>query len=520
MQADVFDVLVIGAGVSGIGMGCALKTRCPNKKFAILERRERLGGTWDLFRFPGVRSDSDMHSYAYQFRPWRSFKVLGDGASIRSYLAETAREFAVEPHIIYGVEVNTASWSSATQLWTLHVAARSGRQPQKYRCRFLVMGTGYFDYAAGYRPSIPGLEQFAGPVVHPQQWPENLDYRNKRVIVIGSGATAITLVPALAQSAAQVTMLQRSPSYLLSLPTHDRLARLLCRFVPSAWAFALGRRLSITVGNLIYYASRRWPERLRKLLVASVRKQLQGSADMRDFEPHYGPWDQRLCIVSDGDLFERIRAGKVQVVTDEVECVEADHVRLKSGRSIEADIVVTATGFSLKALGGIDVRIDGKRYQVPENMLYKGVLLQGLPNLAWIVGYVNASWTIKAEMAATYICNLLKHMDANGHAVAIAHDREGCRLDDNIMSVLDAGYVKRSGSELPRQGSKAPWRVTHNQRVDRRLLIEAPIEDGILSFERARRPARSAQAYVRSDSDRKVRGASLWAYPRRISSSG
>lgn len=491
MQSTVFDVIIIGAGVSGIGMACTLKTRCPNKTFAILEQRQSLGGTWDLFRFPGVRSDSDMHSYAYPFRPWRSFKVLGDGASIRNYLTETAREFGIEPHISYGIEVDKASWSSTTQQWTLRTATRSGQQPQEYRCRFLVMGTGYFDTAAGHRPSIPGLEQFAGPLVHPQQWPENLDYRDKRVIVIGSGATAITLVPAMAQSAARVTMLQRSPSYLLTLPTHDPLVRLLCCVMPKAWAFAVGRHLSITVGNFIYHASRRWPERTRKFFLEGVRRQLKGAADMRDFEPRYGPWDQRLCIVSDGDLFERIRAGKVQVVTDEIERVEVDHVRLKSGRRIEADIVVTATGLNLKALGGIDVRVDGQAYQVCEHMLYKGVLFESLPNLAWIMGYINASWTIKADMAATYICNLLKHMDLNGHTVAVAHDREGCRLDDNIMSALDAGYVKRSGSNIPRQGSKAPWRVTHNQRIDRGVLLEEPIEDGILSFQHAGGSAQS-----------------------------
>lgn len=495
MKSNIFDVLIIGTGVSGIGMACTLKTRCPNKTFAILEGRARLGGTWDLFRFPGVRSDSDMHSYAYGFRRWRSFKVLGDGASIRNYLTETVREFGIEPHISYGVKVSTAEWSSTTQLWTLRTTASSGQQAREYRCRFLVMGTGYYDYAAGHCPPIPGLEQFAGLVVHPQQWPENLDYRDKRVIVIGSGATAITLAPAMAQSAACVTMLQRSPSYLLTLPTHDRLVQLLCRMMPKAWAFAIARRLSIAIGNYLYRRSRRRPEQMRKFFLEGVRRQLKGAADMRDFEPRYRPWDQRLCIVSDGDLFERIRAGKVQIVTDEIERVEADRVRLKSGRSIEADIVVTATGLNLKALGDIGVRVDGQPYQVHDHMMYKGVLFEGLPNLAWIVGYVNASWTIKADMVATYICNLLKHMDAKGHGVAIAQDREGCCLDSNIMSVLDAGYVKRSWSNIPRQGRKAPWHVTHNQRVDRRLLVDDPIEDGILSFERAGSSAQSEPAY-------------------------
>lgn len=478
MQTETFDVLIIGAGVSGIGMACALKTQCPRKTFAILERRERLGGTWDLFRFPGVRSDSDMHSYAYSFRPWRNFKLLGDGDSIRHYLADTAQAAGVDRHIRYGIRIREAHWSSAEQSWTL--MAHEDAQPRTYRCRFLVMATGYYDQDEGYSPAIPGLERFGGQVVHPQHWPAQLDHAGKRVVVIGSGATAVTLVPALARTAARVTMLQRSPGYLLSLPSDDTLARLLCRVLPSRWAFALARRLSIAMANGVYRSARRWPGAMRRLLLGRVRAQLPDGAGMRDFEPRYEPWDQRLCVVADGDLFKQVRAGRAEVITGEIAGFGTDRVRLASGREVEADLVVTATGLKLQTFGGITVRVDGTPYRPGDHLFYKGVLLEGLPNLAWIVGYINASWTLKAEMASSYVCRLLRHMDAHGMGMAAAHDREDCRLDQNIMSALKAGYVQRAGSAIPRQGSKDPWRVTHDQRVDRRLLMDAPIEDGIL----------------------------------------
>jgi cation diffusion facilitator CzcD-associated flavoprotein CzcO len=482
MTTEVLDVVIIGAGVSGIGMARALKRECPHKRFVVLERRSRPGGTWDLFRFPGVRSDSDMHSYAYATRPWRSFKTLCDGASIRQYLEDSAREAGVDGAIRYGVRVREADWSSADQLWTLRVEAGDAATVLELRARFLVLGTGYYDHDHGHRPDLPGIDGFAGPVVHPQHWPEELDHAGKRVVVIGSGATAITLVPAMARSAAKVKMLQRSPSYLLALPSEDRLTQLLSRLLPSRWAFAAGRRLAIGVGNAIYRGSRRWPRAMRRLLLAQVRRQLAGTAPLADFEPRYAPWEQRLCIVSDGDLFERIRAGKAAVVTDEIDGFEAGRVRLRSGRSIEADIVVMATGLQLQSFGGMAVSVDGRPYAPGAHMMYRGVLLENLPNLAWIVGYINASWTLKADLAAAYVCRLLRHLDANRLAVAVARDREDCRLDETIMSPLQAGYVQRAAGAIPCQGRKAPWRMTHDYRLDRKALLDAPIADGILEF--------------------------------------
>lgn len=494
MQSQVLDVLIIGAGVSGITMACALVTHCPDKRFEILERRVRLGGTWDLFRFPGVRSDSDMHSYAFSFRPWRSDRVLGEGSAILDYLDDTVREFGVAHAIRYRVRVSEISWSSVTQTWTVRASVGESGEQRLWYCRFLVMGTGYYDHDAGYQPKLPGLEQFTGTVVHPQHWPAALDYAEQRVLVIGSGATAVTLVPAMARRAAHVTMLQRSPTYLWTMPSVDRLSPRLARWVSTPRARALIRRLSITAPEFIYRAARRWPATMRRLLLASVRNQLKGAAPMRHFEPDYQPWDQRLCVVSDGDLFERIRAGKVEVVTDEIERFDAAGVVLRSGRRIAADLVVLATGLKLQSLGGIAVRIDGTPYQPGEHLLYRGVLLEGLPNLAWIIGYINHAWTLKAEMAARYICRLLHHMDGHGQAVAMASDRAGRQSDGNVMSALRAGYIRRAAGELPRQGVDSPWRVTHDRRIDRQLLLREPIDDGILSFEAHRSPSPSAVA--------------------------
>lgn len=491
MPDEILDVLIIGAGVSGIGMACALRRECPHKRFLILERRPRLGGTWDLFRFPGVRSDSDMYSYAYAARPWRSPRTLADAPSILRYLGDTVREAGLEPLLRYSVRVRSADWSSSEQCWTLQVessepgnGAGDGTAPgrQTYRCRFLVLGTGYFDHDRGHQPALPGLECFAGPVVHPQHWPEGLDYAGKQVVVVGSGATAVTLVPAMAQSAARVTMLQRSPGYLMSLPTADRLTPRLARLMPHRWAYAAGRWVAVVGADLLYRGARRWPRAMRSLLLRQVRRQLAGAADMADFEPRYGPWDQRLCIVSDGDLFERIRAGRVAVVTDEIEGFEADRVRLRSGRTLRADVLVTATGLELQAFGGMAVRVDGQPYVAGEHMMYRGVLMQDLPNLAWIVGYINASWTLKVDLAAVYVCRLLRHLDAQGLATATPRDREGCRLDDNILSALQAGYVRRSGEAIPRQGRRDPWCVTHDLRRDREALLRGPIDDGVLEM--------------------------------------
>lgn len=508
MQDQALDVLIIGAGVSGIAVARALQQRCPHKRFAIVERRQRLGGTWDLFRYPGARSDSDMLSYAYDSRPWRSPQVLAQADAIRDYLRDTVREAGLDRRIHYGQRVRSAHWSSAEQLWTVRTEAEGSVRSEVWRSRFLVFGTGYYDHDDGHRPQWPGLERFVGQVLHPQHWPEGMGIRGRRVVVVGSGATAVSLVPALADGGAQVTMLQRSPSWLLSMPSRDRVAGLLGRLLPQRWALAIARRANIGGAALVYRVARHWPKPMGRWLRQHVAAQLQGAGDLRDFTPRYDPWQQRLCIVADGDLFRCVREGKAEVITDEIEAFDASGVRLRSGRRLDADIVVTATGLRLQALGGIDLRVDGAAWRAGEHMLYRGVLPEGLPNAAWILGYVNASWTLKAELSATYLCRLLTLLDQKGLAVAVARDHAGCRMADNVMSVLDAGYVRRGDAELPRQGDRAPWRNTHDLRFDRQQLLHEPIDDGWLCFESTRTRGRTTASGAEGI------GVSLTAWPQ------
>jgi cation diffusion facilitator CzcD-associated flavoprotein CzcO len=490
VQIEELDVLIIGAGVSGIGMACRLKTECPDKSFAILERRQRIGGTWDLFRYPGVRSDSDMFTYAYRFRPWHDSRVLAAGETIRGYLADTAREHGVESHIRYGLRVLHADWSSAQQRWTVTALTEPGGQSRSWRCRQLVLGTGYYNFDAGYLPDFPGIEHYTGTQVHPQQWPEGLDCRGKRVVVIGSGATAVTLLPALAEAGAHVTMLQRSPSYLVSLPSRDALGAVINRVLPAGWAASLARKRYELLGRTLYQASRRWPQRMRALLLALTRRHLRGSADMRHFTPSYQPWDQRLCVVPDADLFKAVRSGQAEVVTDRIAGFDGTKVLLASGASLEADVMVTATGLDIQLFGGLQVFVDGQAYAPQRHMLYKGVLFEDLPNFAWIVGYTNASWTLKADLAFDYLCRLYQHMDARGLAVATPHDTLGNRLDgESIFGGLSSGYVQRATGRMPRQGREQPWRVTHHFPTDRRLLQDEPVDDGVLRFEPRRADA-------------------------------
>ena len=483
MQIEELDVLIIGAGVSGIGMACRLKAECPDKRFAILERRQRIGGTWDLFRYPGVRSDSDMFTYAYRFRPWHDSKVLAAGDTIRGYLADTARAYGVDRHIRHGLKIQRADWSSAQQRWTVTAVTEPGGPSHSWRCRQLVLGTGYYNYDAGYLPDLPGIENYTGTRVHPQQWPEGLDCRGRRVVVVGSGATAVTLVPALAEAGARVTMLQRSPTYMVSLPSRDKLGEWLGRLLPSRWAAGLARKRYELVSRALFQACRRWPQRMRALLLGQVRRHLGGSADMRHFTPSYRPWDQRLCVVPDADLFRAVRSGQAEVVTDHIAGFDGTTLRLASGRLLQADVLVTATGLDVQVLGGMQVFVDGQAYAPQRHMLYKGVLFEDLPNFAWIVGYTNASWTLKADLAFDYLCRLYKHMDQRGLAVATPHDARGCRLDgESIFGGLSSGYVVRAAERMPRQGREQPWRVTHHFPTDRRMLQDEPIDDGVLRF--------------------------------------
>ncbi|MBB5210840.1 flavin-containing monooxygenase [Microbulbifer hydrolyticus] len=480
MPVQHFETLIIGAGLSGIGSACHLRQHCPNREFAILERRERLGGTWDLFRYPGIRSDSDMFTFGFSFRPWNGDQVLADGPSIRNYLQETADQFQVSEHIHYGVDLTAASWSSNDQLWTL-TGTRDG-ETATYTCSVLISCTGYYDYARGHEPKFAGTENFQGLLVHPQHWPQELDYTDKNIVVIGSGATAVTLVPALAEKARHVTMLQRSPTYILSMPGRDRLLGALKKLMPEALVYRFARWRNLRLHRLMFKASKRWPRFMRKLMLRGVRKALSGSADMRHFTPEYLPWDQRLCAVPDGDLFEAVKSGKASVVTDEIDAFTERGIRLKSGSEIEADIAVSATGLKLQLLGGMALSVDGQPVDMRNRLTYKGVLMEGVPNMAWVFGYTNAAWTLKSDLSAGYICRLLNHLDKHGLGVFLPVDREGCVAEESVMAALQSGYVQRADGILPRQGTRYPWRLLNDYERDKKILLTGPLEDGVLNF--------------------------------------
>jgi monooxygenase len=481
MMATDLDVLIIGAGISGIGVACHLARQCPGKRVAILERRQALGGTWDLFRYPGIRSDSDMLTYGYRFRPWIGTSVLADGPSIKRYLEETARECGVDRLVRFGLRSTRCDWSSAEQRWTVTAVDERSGQTEQFRCRFLVAATGYFNHDAGHQPDFAGVERFQGRVVHPQHWPEDLDYRGRRVVVIGSGATAVTLVPAMAGDAAHVTMLQRSPTYIYPVPAEDKLGAALQRLLPARWTYPLLRWRNIRLQRVVYKASRRFPQLMRRFFLAGVRRQLGQGAEMHHFTPRYGPWDQRLCAVPDGDLFKALRSGKASVVTDEIDSFTETGLRLKSGRELEADIVVSATGLQLQILGGTELWVDGQRLQPGERMTYKSVLLQDVPNFATVFGYTNISWTLKVDLAAGYVCRLLQEMDRRGAAVVTPRAPAGEMLDESVMDALSAGYVRRGHAVLPKQGRGGPWRVTHAYEQDRAMLA-GPVDDAALQW--------------------------------------
>lgn len=477
------DVLIIGAGLSGIGAACHLAMEHPDLRVALIERRAAIGGTWDLFRYPGVRSDSDMFTFGYAFRPWHALDVMADGESIRRYVTDTAKHYGVDRKIHYGCKVVSSSWSSERQLWTVHTLDEARGQSRSFTCRFLIVCTGYYNYDRGHLPHFPDEDRFLGLRVHPQQWPENLDYRGKRVVIIGSGATAVTLVPAMAPDAAHVTMLQRSPSYILSLPRYDKISAVLERCLPKSLVFRMARRRNIFLTRLIYKAARRWPDKVRAFLIAGVKKHLPPDADMRHFTPDYQPWDQRLCVVPDADLFEAIKSGKASIVTDRVAGFTGQGIRLASGEELAADIIVTATGLEMQTLGGMALDVDGEPRVMGELVTYKGVLLQDTPNFGCIFGYTNAPWTLKADIAARYLCRLLGYMRQRGVAVVTPRAPANERQDDTIMGALTSGYVQRGAPVLPRQGREVPWRVLNNYERDCEMLLKQPVADAALECE-------------------------------------
>ncbi len=482
MSIEHFDVLIVGAGLSGVGAGYHLQTECPDKTYAILEARESMGGTWDLFRYPGVRSDSDMYTLGYSFRPWEDAKAIADGPSILSYIRQTANDYGIGQKIRFGHRVKRASWSSADARWTVEAERGPSQETVRLTCNFLFLCSGYYNYNEGYTPEFPGIERFSGRVVHPQKWTEDVEYAGKRAVVIGSGATAVTLVPALAKTAAHVVMLQRSPSYILSLPEQDPIANGLRRFLPATVAYEITRWKNVLLGMLIFTLSRRAPELVKKLIRAGVKKELGPAYDVdAHFKPRYNPWDQRLCLVPDADLFHAIREGRASVVTDRIETFTEKGLRLKSGTELEADLIVTATGLDLLALGGIQLAVDGRAVEVAKTMSYKGMMLSGVPNLAIALGYTNASWTLKCDLTCGYVCRLLNFMEKRGYRQCTPQNRDPSVREVPFID-FSSGYVQRSIHKFPKQGSKAPWKLHQNYALDILALRFGALEDGAMVF--------------------------------------
>ncbi len=478
-MSEHVDVLIIGAGLSGIGAACRLRTEHPLRSVAVLEAREASGGTWDLFRYPGIRSDSDMFTFGFKWRPWPGDTALADGASILEYLRTVAREYAVDELIRYRHRVVSASWDSGTDLWTVEVDHDG--EVLTFTTSLLWACGGYYDYDQGFSPELPGQERFHGPVVHPQHWPEDLDYAGKKVVVIGSGATAVTLVPALAEAGAgHVTMLQRSPTYILSLPGRDPLATRLRR-LPTRVSYPIVRWKAILLAVATYQLAQRRPELVKSLIRKMTAKQVPAGVDVDvHFKPAYNPWDQRLCFVPDGDLFKAMRAGRASVVTDHIDTFTETGIRLRSGEQLEADVVVTATGLTLKAMGGIELVVDGTPVKMQDTMTYKALMLSDVPNFVFTIGYTNASWTLKADLVADFVCRLLTYLDEHGVRRAVA-PRDPSVGEQRLID-FSSGYILRALDELPRQGDREPWKLRQNYLRDVRSINHDRIDDGVLTF--------------------------------------
>lgn len=485
MQPEYFDVVIVGAGLSGIGAACHLQHDCPGKSYVIFEGRDAMGGTWDLFRYPGIRSDSDMHTLGYNFKPWRESKAIADGPSILNYVHETAAEHHIDRHIRYGHRIVKASWSSEDACWTLEARRSDTNQSVNVRCNLLLMCSGYYRYESGHTPEFRGRERFQGPIVHPQLWPQDLDYRDKKVVVIGSGATAMTLVPEMAKQAAHITMLQRSPTYVLSQPDTDWIANVLRKLLPAKMAYAITRWKNITIQQWIYRRTRTSPDKVKRTLLKWVRKELGEDYDVdKHFTPDYDPWDQRLCLVPNGDLFVAIRSGKVSVVTDQIDTFIENGIRLQSGAELDADVIITATGLDLLVLGGVQFVVDGKPIDFAKTYTYKGIMSSGVPNMMSTFGYINASWTLRADLTAEYFCRVVNHMDAGGYQQFTPR----LRAEDRDMQArpwitgFSPGYMQRELDRLPKQGDREPWINPQNYRLDKKMFLKGAIDDGTLRF--------------------------------------
>lgn len=487
MDIEFFDVVIIGAGLSGVGMACHLSRKCPEKRYLILEGRAAMGGTWDLFRYPGVRSDSDMFTFGYSFKPWISSQNLADGPSILNYIHEAAQEHGVEDNIRYNASVVSVAWDSAEAAWTVTYTHKATGDTARVACRFINACTGYYNYEHGHEPAFEGSADFRGKIVHPQKWPENLDYAGKRVVVIGSGATAVTIVPEMSRDAAHITMLQRSPTYMGSIPEEDPIITFLRKYLPEMWVYRFARTTRVGFAALLYDLCRRYPNRMRNVLLKGVKKAVGPDVDMKHFTPRYAPWDERLCAVKGGDLFEAVKTGRAAIVTEQIDRFTETGVQLASGDVLVADIIITATGLELKFLGGVKIFVDGQPYSQTEKMCYRSVMLEDLPNLGITFGYTNASWTLKADITSEWICRVLKHMDKTDTQCVVPLNRDN---DISHAAFLDfqSGYIKRGVHIFPKLGSRSPWKLKQLYPYDLMMLRHSKLEDGILRFSKAGDP--------------------------------
>jgi cation diffusion facilitator CzcD-associated flavoprotein CzcO len=487
VREDILDVLIVGAGISGIGMAVHLGNALPGHRYAIVERRADLGGTWDLFRYPGIRSDSDMHTLGFSFEPWREQKAIADGPSILAYLHRIVDQRGVRQHIRFSHHVQSADWDSAGAHWRVRVTRGDGSEGV-IRARFLYLGAGYYDYDEPHDPAFAGTEDFGGRIIHPQFWPKDLDYKGKRVVVIGSGATAVTLVPAMAGTGAgHVTMLQRTPTWYFIRPAEDKLANWLRRVLPEKWAYALTRFKNVRLQNFAFKLARRNPERVKTALMAKIDEAMDGANfDRAAFTPPYNPWEQRLCLVPDGDFFNALKDGRASITTAQIDRFVPEGVKLTDGCVIPADIIVTATGLKLAVGGKIAVSIDGIPVQWNDRFYYKGCMFSNVPNLAIVFGYLNASWTLKADGVSTYVCRVLRHMAATGTDVAMPTLRPEDAADADAVFDFSSGYIQRALDYLPRNGANPPWKLNQDYLADRGIMLNDPVDDGVLQFARAR----------------------------------
>ncbi len=473
------NVLIVGAGISGIGMAVHLRDKCPGKSFALVERRDEIGGTWNLFQYPGIRSDSDMHTLGYKFEPWTEQKAIADGPSIMDYLHRIKAKHDLEKHIHFGHKVLSASWSSEDARWTV-TAEKSDGSLAVMHANFLYMGSGYYDYDQGYDAKIEGIENFKGDVVHPQFWPKDFDYSGKKIVIIGSGATAVTIVPVMAEKAAHVTMLQRTPTWYFARNAKDHLANFLRKIMPDQWAYNIIRWKNVKMQDLTFNMARNQPEKIVKKLEKPLKKELGDKYNKEDYTPPYGPWEQRLCLVPDSDMFKAISAGTADVKTGHIETVTADGIKLKSGETLDADVIVTATGLKMAVAGKVAFEVDGKPINFHDHFYYKGCMFSDIPNMAIVFGYLNASWTLKADIVSEYTCRLLNHMDAT--STRIANPVLSEKVEEEELFDFSSGYIKRSINELPRNSTKMPWKLNQDYLFDKKILLKEAVDDGVIQF--------------------------------------